>query len=244
MKDLFEQLYQINVNEYVEKKKTGSTELTYLSWTYAVKTLSEKVDDWAYEVEPYTYDENLGYMVHTSITIEGVTKKMWLPVMDGANKAMKDHPYQYQVKNYRYQYDKNLPEYITKNVEPASMMDINKAQMRCLVKNMAMFGLGLYIYAGEDLPETDDEQKEIKQVKTPETKTSVSKPKTKAEQVGHYDETKDPGEAPDENVIKYLESQPDEFKKQALDYYNLSSIRDMTKAMCQHAVGILQNAKK
>lgn len=42
------------------------------------------------------------------------------------------------------------------------MFDINKTLMRCLVKNLAMFGLGLYIYAGEDLPETDKESLEDK----------------------------------------------------------------------------------
>ena len=40
-----------------------------------------------------------------------------------------------------------------RTVEAASMFDVNKAIMRCLVKNLAMFGLGLYVYAGEDLPE-------------------------------------------------------------------------------------------
>ena len=45
-----------------------------------------------------------------------------------------------------------------KTVEPASMFDINKTIMRCLVKNIAMFGLGLYIYAGEDLPENVSEK--------------------------------------------------------------------------------------
>lgn len=258
MKELFKTLNSLNVNDYVEKKKTGPTELTYLSWTYAVKALSEKVEDWSYEIEPYTYDEKLGYMVHTSITIEGHTKKMWLPVMDGANKAMKDHPYVYQVKNKNHQYatwneekqkyidryGNEQPEYLNKQVEPASMMDINKAQMRCLVKNMAMFGLGLYIYAGEDLPEATEEQKELPKVEQPKTKTNASKPKTKAEKVGNYNPEEDPGEAPDENVIKYLESQPDDFKNQAISYYGVSSISDMTKMQTQHAVRILQNAKE
>lgn len=93
--------------------------------------------------KPYLYDENLGYMVETSITIDGETKTMWLPVMDGANKAMKAQPYTYETR------------FGTRTVEAATMFDINTAIMRCLVKNMAMFGLGLYIYAGEDLPNAD-----------------------------------------------------------------------------------------
>jgi hypothetical protein len=61
--------------------------------------------------------------------------------MDNANKSMKLNAYTYQTRNGE------------KSVEAISMFDINKAVMRCLVKNLAMFGLGLYIYAGEDLPE-------------------------------------------------------------------------------------------
>ena len=73
---------------------------------------------------------------------------MWLPVMDSSNKAMKDVPYEYEV------YDKFKKQYTKKKVEAATMFEINKTIMRCLVKNLAMFGLGLHIYAGEDLPET------------------------------------------------------------------------------------------
>jgi hypothetical protein len=63
--------------------------------------------------------------------------------MDGANKAMLSTPYTYKTK------------FGEKTVEAATMFDINKTLMRCLVKNLAMFGLGLYIYAGEDLPEAE-----------------------------------------------------------------------------------------
>jgi hypothetical protein len=79
----------------------------------------------------------------TEVTIGGKTLDMWLPVMDGANKAMKDKPYSYTTR------------YGEKTVEAATMFDINKTLMRCLVKNLAMFGLGIYIYAGEDLPEAE-----------------------------------------------------------------------------------------
>jgi NH3-dependent NAD+ synthetase len=80
-------------------------------------------------------------MCHTTVTIEGETLEMWLPVMDGANKSMKNVSYTYSTK------------FGDKTVEAATTFDINKTMMRCLVKNLAMFGLGLYIFAGEDLPE-------------------------------------------------------------------------------------------
>ena len=88
---------------------------------------------------------------------------MWLPVMDGANKAMKAYSYEYSTK------------YATKNVNAATMFDVNKTVMRCLVKNLAMFGLGIYIYKGEDLPEepTKEEVKAMKFVKN--AKASVLK---------------------------------------------------------------------
>ena len=93
--------------------------------------------------KPLLPDEYLGIMCHTSVTIEGEELEMWLPVMDGANKAMKNSAYSYKTK------------YGDKQVEAATTFDINKTMMRCLVKNLAMFGLGIYIYAGEDLPETE-----------------------------------------------------------------------------------------
>ena len=155
MENLFTELNAINVNEHTEKKKTGSTELTYLSWAWAWGEFKKKCPTATYEIkrfennQPYFFDENLGYMVFTSVTVDNLTYEMWLPVMDSANKAMKKEPYTYQVKD---KFTKNL---VDKTCEAATMFDINKTIMRCLVKNLAMFGLGLYIYAGEDLPEDD-----------------------------------------------------------------------------------------
>jgi hypothetical protein len=64
---------------------------------------------------------------------------------------------------------------IEKIVEPASMFDINKTLMRCLTKNFAMFGLGLYIFAGEDLPESDEEKDKEQDEITPQEKAKVTK---------------------------------------------------------------------
>ena len=154
----FEKLYQINVNDKTEEKNG----LTYLSWAYAIAEFKKVHPNMTYEVKkfenglPYVYDENTGYMVFTSMTVDGLTHEMWLPVMDGNNKAMKAQPYIVKTK------------YKEITVQAATMFDINKTIMRCLVKNMAMFGLGLYIYSGEDLPEDmrSDEEKiaEIKKL--------------------------------------------------------------------------------
>ena len=146
--NVFENLNGINVNGHKEEKNG----LSYLSWVWAWAEVKKAYPDANYTIEkfnglPYAYDENTGYMVYTTVTIEGITHEMWLPVMDSANKAMKSEQYTYKVKRYGKEE--------TKTVAAATMFDVNKAIMRCLVKNLAMFGLGLYIYAGEDLPESE-----------------------------------------------------------------------------------------
>lgn len=147
-KSVFATLNAINVNDHTEVKDNGQTKLTYLSWVWAWQQVKSKYPDANYEVKhwdgkPFLYDEALGFMVETSVTIQGETMGMWLPVMDSKNKAMKAAPYTYKTK------------FGDKTVEPATMFDINTTIMRCLVKNLAMFGLGLYIYAGEDLPQVE-----------------------------------------------------------------------------------------
>ena len=143
IKEKFQELYSLNVNQYVEQKN----ELSYLTWSYAWAEFKKVYPDATYEIAKdengrcYFGDEQIGYMVYTKVSAGGLTYEMWLPVMDGANKAMKLNGYTYKTR------------FGEKTVDPISMFDINKTIMRCLVKNLAMFGLGLYIYAGEDLPE-------------------------------------------------------------------------------------------
>ena len=70
-----------------------------MSWAWAVAEVSKRFPDMVYEVckfdnghgvmLPYMYDENTGYMCMTKVTIDGITKEMWLPVMDNNNNAMK-----------------------------------------------------------------------------------------------------------------------------------------------------------
>ena len=169
---IFEKLNAINVNGKTEKKN----DLTYLSWTWAWAEVKKAYPDAEYSIMkfnglPYVYDDKTGYMVYTTVTIEGLTHEMWLPVMDSANKAMKAEPYTY-INKWKQE----------KTCDAATMFDINKSIMRCLTKNLAMFGLGLYIYAGEDLPENEEstengentanESKPAKQTKPKEQKNA------------------------------------------------------------------------
>lgn len=175
----FEKLCEVNVNKYTEKKNG----LTYLSWTYAWQEFKKTYPEATYTIthwdgKPYWFDENLGYMVETTVSTHNGTLSMWLPVMDGANKAQKAAPYTYKVKKY---IDKKWTgEYEDKTVEPATMFDINTSIMRCLVKNIAMFGLGLYIYAGEDLPEISETTLLEKKAEEDEKKIQIMKDRIKA----------------------------------------------------------------
>lgn len=170
----FSNLVSKNVNDKVEKKGN----LTYLSWSYAWAEFKKTYPSATYRVMqnpvnnmPYFEDEK-GIMVFTEVTADDLTYQMWLPVMDSSNKAMKSQPYSYTVFNKF----KNQEE--TRTVEAATMFDVNKTIMRCLVKNLAMFGLGLYIFSGEDLPEDNNkvEPKEEEPKKRTYTKRTGTVP--------------------------------------------------------------------
>ena len=99
-------------------------------------------------------------------------------IEDINNKAMKAVPYTYTTPKWDYNPQTRRREKIgmeERTVEVASMFDVNKAIMRCLVKNLAMFGLGLYVYAGEDLPEDAAPQPEAEPQKQPKPKSSTPK---------------------------------------------------------------------
>ena len=165
--DKFQQLYTLNLNDKVENKNG----LTYLSWANAWAAFKTVYPNATYRIikNPQTnlpsfMDENLGIMVYTEVTADHQTYEMWLPVMDSTNKAMRLSPYTYQI------WDKKNNKYVERKVDAATMFDINKTVMRCLVKNLAMFGLGLYIFAGEDMPETVESSSEEPQQNATPTK--------------------------------------------------------------------------
>ena len=113
-------------------------------------------------------------MVQTEVTVKGETKRMWLPIMDSHNASMKDEPYKVTVTSKKGSYDYIVPA--------VDAMALNKTIMRCLVKNLALFGLGLYIFSGEDLPNTEEETKlegtvdpETGEVKVKEKKVETPK---------------------------------------------------------------------
>jgi hypothetical protein len=161
-KSVFETLSAINCNDHTEQKNG----LTYLSWAWAWGIVKSYYPSANYEVvnydgKPFLSDMFLGYLVTTKVTIDGETIPMSLPVMNGANKSQKHVEYTYKTK------------YDEKTVEAATMFDINTAIMRCLTKNLAMFGLGHYIYAGEDLPKSVETRSISEVMKDFKTKASL-----------------------------------------------------------------------
>jgi hypothetical protein len=129
------ELLKINVNEHIEKKNR----LSYLSWAWAWAEVL-KIDPQAvwnaaeFNGLPCAFLPDSSAMVQVTVTIKGHTKQCWLPVMNHRNQAIKN----------------------------PDAFAINTAIVRCLTKCISMHGLGLYIYAGEDLPE-EDTVKAIKQ---------------------------------------------------------------------------------
>lgn len=121
-------LSAIDVSKHVEKKAN----LSYLSWAWAWGVMMEHYPQTYYEFEDRTFP-NGTMEVTVSVTIHNesssVTRTMWLPVMDFKNKAIPN----------------------------PDAFAVNTAKMRCLTKCLAMFGLGHYIYAGEDLPQPAQE---------------------------------------------------------------------------------------
>ena len=99
--------------------------LTYLSWQWAWATLMEHYPQATFAFDEPKALEGGTMMVFCTVTIGELSRKIWLPVMDHRNKAISN---------------------------PDSFA-VNTAMMRCLVKCLALFGLGHYIYAGDDWPQ-------------------------------------------------------------------------------------------
>ena len=170
----FDALYNMNLSDKVEKKEN----LTYLTWSEAWKAFREVYPAATFKVItnpdtklPYFVDPQIGLMVFTEVTADDLTLTMFLPVMNSSNRAMKLEPYTYQV------WDKQNRRYIEKTCEAANMFDINKTIMRCLVKNLALFGLGLKLYQGEDIP-SDNSDDAATNDAADQKKTTVRRAKT------------------------------------------------------------------
>lgn len=137
----YTELSKIDVSEHLEKKG----KFNYLSWTYAVDQLRKRHPEATWEVmrfdgNPYMKTE-VGYFVEVSVSVNGVNLSQIHPVLNNQNKP----------------------------IEKPNSFDINTSIQRCLVKAIALHGLGLYVFSGEDLP-----------MDTPITSEQIGLIKTKA----------------------------------------------------------------
>lgn len=132
-KSVFETLNGVDVSEKTKEKNS----LTYLPWITAWSEVKKRYPDATYKIEPqvmddfgntrFWHDDGKTGWVEVSVTIDGLTHTEVLAIMDFKNKS--------------------IP------VDQITSVDANKSMKRCLVKAIAMHGLGAYIYSGEEIPE-------------------------------------------------------------------------------------------
>lgn len=154
MENYFIKLNQINVSEHLEKKG----QFSYLSWPFAVAQLRQADPAASWEVRrfdglPYLKTE-CGYFVEVAVTVQGLTLSQIHPVLDSKNEP----------------------------IASPNAFDLNTSLQRCLVKAIALHGLGLYVYAGEDLPHCDKTPQEPSETpKAPVTAHPTASPATPAQ---------------------------------------------------------------
>jgi hypothetical protein len=140
------ELLKLNVNDHIEKKNG----LSYLSWAWAWAEALKADPAATFEVKTFDgkpYMEINGTaMTWVTVTLFGKPMTCFLPVMNSSNQPI-------SIEGRRFK-----DKYGNEKVEKIDSFNVNTAIMRCMTKGLAMHGLGLYIYAGEDLPE--DSQKE------------------------------------------------------------------------------------
>lgn len=152
-KNFFQELYDVDIRDRMYDKQG----VTYVPWATSWSEVAKRYPDSNYEIVkfgekqlPYT-ESDLGIMVYTRVTVNGITREMCLPVMDSTNKAMKTYEYTYKTKSGE------------KTVAAATMFDVSKTIMRCLAKNLAMFGIALHLWSKDEAPESVVEREKLQQ---------------------------------------------------------------------------------
>lgn len=201
MENYFIKLNQINVSEHVEKKGN----FDYLSWPWAVQQLRQADPTATWEVRrfdglPYLKTE-AGFFVEVAVTVQGVTLSQIHPVLDARNNP----------------------------IEMPNSFDINTSIQRCLVKAIALHGLGLSVYAGEDLPAPDQ------QAKVPATKP-------KAPVTGHPAAT--PASPAQIRFIETLIAETNGDLAKVLAYFRVESLTELSSQAASRAISSLQAQRR
>lgn len=206
MESVFKKLYETNVNEHIEKKGNFS----YLSWPYAIAQLRLADPTATWDVKRFADDlpyqkTDLGVFVEVSVTVQGITLSQIHPVLDSKNRTL---------------------------MEP-SAFDINTSIQRCLVKAVALHGLGLYIYAGEDLPQAENNGAATK----PLVAVKSTRPATQGDVAVLTDKQL--------GYINKLVAETKSDVPQLLAFFNFNSLESIPKAEVNRVIRVLeQNRQK
>lgn len=197
-KSVFETLSAVNVNGHTEKKNG----LTYLSWAWAWNEVKKAFPSAIYTI--YESDQGFNYFtdgrtcwVKTGVTIEDIEHIEYLPVMDFRNKSI--------------------------SLENVTSTDVNKTIQRSLTKACARHGLGLYIYAGEDLPEGEEAEQ-------PKEEKKNTRSTSKREAVNEADLRS--------KVLAYINSvgMTQEAIQKICESYKVDEITQMNAQQCKHYI--------
>lgn len=160
----FQEIYEtFSKCELSTKMREGNKgkQLRYASWTEVWEQILKLYPNSNYDIRT-TVEGNIehkagnGSIVIVELTIEGCSRFAWLAVSDQSNKAL---PY-------------TSTDFKTGEIKehPLQSTDVANTIMRCLCKAAAMFGLGLYIYAGEDMPESVRAEIQVKEAEALDNK--------------------------------------------------------------------------
>ena len=205
-KEVWDKLSKIDCSDKIEKKMN----LSYLSWAWAWGVLMEEYPQASYLYYqgegdvPYVKFPDGTAEVRCRIAIDNLSREMTLSVMDNRNNA----------------------------IQNPSSRQVNDTKMRCLVKCLAMYGLGHYIYAGEDVPSSDKEEKPITELKNVEEVKKESKNMAKVTKP-----VEEPVEEPKDDkgeewadlfITSFLKLAKLQKTKEAMTSYYKSNTKDLT----------------
>jgi hypothetical protein len=203
----FRTLFKLDVSRYVEKKG----QFSYLSWPYAVSQLrlADPTATWEvkrFEGLPYLLTE-AGVFVEVAVTVQGVTLSQIHPVLDAKNRP----------------------------IAAPSAFDINTSIQRCLVKAIALHGLGLSIYAGEDLPDPSGE------VDSPRSAPVSSLPRKPGI---HGKNAEEVLTAPQLRLLKQLIDQKGVDEGRLLNYFGFDSLETLPRNQVNRVIQAINQFKQ
>lgn len=218
----FRRLFQLDVSKHVEKKG----QFSYLSWPFAVAQLRLADPGASWEVcrfhgLPYLATD-LGFFVEVAVTVEGVTLSQIHPVLDNKNRP----------------------------ILAPSAFDINTSIQRALVKAIALHGLGLSIYAGEDLPDLDEALAERTEPASAPVPAPASSPRNTAKVTPLPERLpSDPFDTPmatvaQQRYISKLISETGTSLQQLLDYFGFDTIASIPKSEVNRVIKALESKRR